>query len=220
MSSTRLKGSSLRFTLGGVDYYADISALTFENEEADGGVVTFADAENGGARQHFMTGSAIQSTQSGSFWRMVWASTGATVSYDYAPHGNDDATADEPHFIGTAKIGPKPSIGGEAGANVEQTFEFRFDIDGEPTLDLGTGADPVITAISPAGQSVGETVLIAGTRFTGATDVKFAAVSATSFIVVSDGTIVAVIPAGTGAKAVTVITPEGTSASVSYTVAA
>lgn len=216
--STRIKGAALGLTIDGVDYWADVTSVVFDNEEASGDVTTFADAEAGGARQHFATISAIQSVQTASFWRFVWDNTGQTATYKYAPHGNAVATADQPHLTGTLKIGPKPSLGGDAGATNTYTFETRFDIDGEPTLDLGTGALPAITAISPTGQQVGDSVLISGTRFTGATDVKFAAASSPSFILVSDSVITAVIPAGTGVKAVTVITPEGTSASVNYTV--
>ena len=218
--STRIKGTALGLTIGGVDHWIDITSALFDNEEASSDVTTFADAAAGGARQHFVTIGAIQSTQSGSFWRMVWANSGTNAAYKYAVHGNSLATADEPHLTGTLRIGPKPALGGEAGTTNTFTFETRFDIDGEPVLDQGTDAEPIITAIVAAGQSAGELVTIAGTRFTGASDVKFGAVSATNVIVVSDSTIVAEIPTGTGVKAVTVITPEGTSAPVNYTVAA
>lgn len=218
--STRIHGAALALSLGGTDYWADATSVKLDNEDAAAGVVTFADAADGGSRKFFFTVSAIQSTASGSFWRYVWASTGSEVAYIYAPHGNVTATADEPHFTGTLKIGPKPAIGGDAGLDVDQVFEVRFDsTSGEPVLDSGADAEGAITSITPAGQHVGESILIAGTRFTGATDVKFGATSATDIIVISDSTITAVIPAGTGVKAITVITPEGTSAAVNYTVA-
>lgn len=217
--STRIKGAALALEFGGTDHWQDITSALFSNEEADGDVTTFADAAAGGARQHFVTITAIQSTQSGSFWNYVWDNTGSTVAYKYAVHGNAVATADQPHLTGTLTIGPKPDLGGDAGASNTYTFEVRFDINGEPVKDLGASGVSAITSITPSGQEVGDQVTISGTRFTGATDVKFAAVSATSLIVVSDSTIVAVIPAGTGVKAVTVITPAGTSAAVNYTVA-
>ncbi|BAU28999.1 S-layer family protein [Aneurinibacillus soli] len=57
----------------------------------------------------------------------------------------------------------------------------------------------------------GNTVIITGTRFTGATAVKFGTVNATSFTVDSDTQITAVVPAGTaGAVNVSVVTPNGT----------
>ena len=215
--STRIKGAALALSFGGTDYWADVTSVTLDNEDADGGVTTFADAAAGGSRQYFFNLSAIQSTATGSFWRNVWANSGNTVAYIYSPGGNTVATADQPVFTGTAKIGPKPAIGGDAG-NDEFVFDTRFDIIGVPVMDFGSAAQAAITSITPAGKSAGATVVISGIRFTGATDVKFAAVSATSFAVVSDNTIVAVIPTGTGVKAVTVVTPAGTSAAGSYTV--
>lgn len=86
-------------------------------------------------------------------------------------------------------------------------------------MDTGSSAAASITAITPAGRAVGQAIKLEGTRFTGATDVKFGSVSATSIVVISDTIITAVIPAGTGVKAITVITPDGTSPAVNYTVA-
>lgn len=133
--STRIKGSALKLTLGSTDYWADITSCVLENEEADGGATTFADAAAGGARTYFFTLTAIQSTSASSFWRYLWENTGEVVSYVYAPHGNTTASADEPHFTGTVKVPVKPSVGGEAGANTEYTFEIRMDCQEEPTLD-------------------------------------------------------------------------------------
>lgn len=135
--STRIKGSALKLTIGSTDYWADVTSAVLDNEEADTGATTFADAQAGGARQYFFTLNAIQSTDSASLWSYIWANTGEIVAYTYAPHGNTTATANEPHFVGTVKIPPKPSIGGEAGANVEYTFEVRMDCQEEPTLDTG-----------------------------------------------------------------------------------
>jgi hypothetical protein len=135
--STRIKGSALKLTIGTQDYWADITSAVLENEEAGAGVTTFADAQAGGARQFYMTLSAIQSTAVSSFWSYVWANTGAVVSYVYAPHGNETATVSEPHFVGTVKVPAKPSIGGEAGTAVEYVFEVRMDCQEEPVLETG-----------------------------------------------------------------------------------
>jgi hypothetical protein len=214
--STRIKGAALGLTIGGVNYWADIVKCEFDNEEAPSGVTTFADAAAGGARQHFALITAIQSLQSASFWRYVWANTGAEAAYIYAAHGNATATADQPHLTGTLKIGPKPKLGGEAGATNTYTFETRFDIDGTPTLDVGTGADPIITTILPTGASAGELVVISGSRFTGVTGVTMDG-GAAEFILNSDSSITLVVE-GTGAADVIVTTAEGVSNTVEYTV--
>lgn len=138
MSSIRIKGSALKLTLGtpAVDYWADVTAVTLNNEEAAAGVTTFEDASLGGARQFYLEGSAIQSTEEDSFWDYLWSNTGDIVDYVYAPHGNTTPTADEPHFTGTVKIPAKPAVGGEAGTTNEFTFDFRMDCQQEPTKEI------------------------------------------------------------------------------------
>lgn len=143
MGSTRIAGNKKPvLTLGtpGSDYSADLISWSIENEEADSDVITFEDAENGGGRQFYLRGSAIQSTASDSFWAYVWENSGETeVPYTIAPHGNAEPSATEPHFVGTLTIGPKPTIGGEASTSKSSAFQFdfEFEIDGEPTKDDG-----------------------------------------------------------------------------------
>lgn len=77
-------------------------------------------------------------------------------------------------------------------------------------------ANVTVTGITPAiGPAAGGTqVVITGTNFTGATDVKFGTTSATEKTVDSSTQITATAPAGTGTVHITVITPGGTSATV------
>ena len=219
MSSIRIKGNKLALSFGGVDVWADVTAVTLENTDKDGGLTTFEDASGTPGRQYLIKGTAIQSLQTSSFWRYAWANSGQTVAFRYAPKGNATASADEPHFLGQVKIGPRPTIGGEAGASTEFSFEFEWQVDGDPTMDEGTDGIPVISSITPTGQEAGEQVLITGTRLSGATSVKFGTTAATNLIVASDTTLAAIIPAGSGVKAVTVAAGAKTSAPVDYTVA-
>ncbi|WP_218022293.1 IPT/TIG domain-containing protein, partial [Nocardia amamiensis] len=79
---------------------------------------------------------------------------------------------------------------------------------------------PTLTAVAPSAGPVtgGNTVVLDGTGFTGATSVRFGATPATSYTVVSDTQISAVVPARpAGAVAVTVTTVGGTSNGVVYT---
>jgi hypothetical protein len=73
---------------------------------------------------------------------------------------------------------------------------------------------PTVTGIGPiSGPSTGGTsVVVTGTNFTGATAVNFGTIPATSFTVNSATSITAVSPAGTGTVDVTVVAPNGTSA--------
>ncbi|WAP57756.1 IPT/TIG domain-containing protein [Streptomyces sp. S465] len=79
---------------------------------------------------------------------------------------------------------------------------------GVPSL---TGASPV-----QGPTSGGTTVTLTGTHLLGATAVRFGAVSASSFTVVSDTQITAVAPPGSGTVQITVVTPGGTSNGVPY----
>ncbi len=79
---------------------------------------------------------------------------------------------------------------------------------------------PSIRSVSPSGLAAGRQAQIVGSGFTGATDVKFGAVSvgAGAFTIISDSTIVAIVPAGSaGSAPVTVTTPAGTSEPKPYT---
>ncbi|RJT91631.1 hypothetical protein D6T64_01480 [Cryobacterium melibiosiphilum] len=84
-------------------------------------------------------------------------------------------------------------VTGPGGASVPLPFEFT----------AVTTVDTVDPPIGP--ETGGTTVTITGSCFTGATDVLFGGVSATSFTVVSDTQITAVAPAGVGIVDVTVV---------------
>ncbi|WP_235445011.1 beta strand repeat-containing protein [Streptomyces sioyaensis] len=79
---------------------------------------------------------------------------------------------------------------------------------------------PVLTAVAPLSGplSGGNTVTLLGTHLVEATEVRFANTAASSFTVVSDSQITAVVPAGVaGAADITVSTAGGTSNPVTYT---
>ena len=134
--STRIKGSALALTFGGTDYWADATSVVLENEEAASGITTFEDASLGGGRTFFFTISAVQSTATASFWRYLWANTGEVVAYKYAVHGNATASADQPHMIGTVKVGPKPALGGDATEKRENIITINLNIKEKPQIDV------------------------------------------------------------------------------------
>jgi hypothetical protein len=87
--------------------------------------------------------------------------------------------------------------------------------------NLAAGA-PTVTAATPSAAPQNAIVKVIGTRFTGATDVRFGATTAgtinVGWYIDDDRTIYARVPAGTaGPAAVTVINPTGTSNALSYT---
>lgn len=145
-----IRGKDLGITIDGVDHYCDIRSAIMSSEDGDTDAVTFCDPS--GSRQHFFTLTANQSTADGSFWRTVWEHTGEEVPFVYAPHGNAEASADEPHFTGMLTIGPKPDLGGQAGRTNVYSFETRFDITGEPEL-VDTGSTLPVRADAAAARS-------------------------------------------------------------------
>lgn len=124
-------------------------------------------------------------------------------------------------FQGVALIGWVPSKTGVADLD-EVTVTFTGDGILTPIANpFAAPAVPVVLAATPSAVAQGGIVNITGTGFagvTGAASVKFGATNATSYIVVSDNTIVAVMPAGSaGAANITVVNGAGTSVAFSYT---
>jgi hypothetical protein len=103
-------------------------------------------------------------------------------------HGSTDG-----NFYGTNNLG---------GANNLGTF-----------FKISTGLGPFVKALRPYGH-IGQTAYILGTGLTGSTSVTFNGTAATTFSVVSDSEITAVIPAGATNGSLQVVTPGGTVSSV------
>lgn len=79
-------------------------------------------------------------------------------------------------------------------------------------------AAPVVTAVAPTAQGVGKAIVVSGVRFTGTTGVTVGGVATTSFAVVNDTQLVAVIPAGSAGSAPVIVTnATGASAAFPYT---
>jgi hypothetical protein len=107
-------------------------------------------------------------------------------------------------------------------ADVEEvTASFKGDgVLSDISNPYAAAAVPVIASATPSGASVGQLVRITGANFTGTistTGVKFGAVNATTWDVISDSLIEAVVPAGTaGAANITVTNAAGVSTAFSY----
>ena len=72
---------------------------------------------------------------------------------------------------------------------------------------------PTLTSFTPTTACAGQSIVITGTNFTGATAVNFNGVAATSYVVNSATQITAVVPSGITAGKITVTTPGGTATS-------
>lgn len=85
-----------------------------------------------------------------------------------------------------------------------------------PIPSTPPAATPVVSALSPGTGPVGTTVRVTGSGFTGVTAVRFGSQTA-QFTVNSDTQLTATAPEGSGSVAVTVVTPQGTSAATAAT---
>lgn len=133
----------------------------------------------------------------------------------------DKSGKTEPSWQGLAIVEQSQSKTGVADVDEDG---FAFTGRGAPTAianPFAAAAVPVITAAGPSAVAVGGIVQITGVNFTGTvatTGVKFLAVNATSWIVASDQTIVAVMPAGSaGSAPITVTNAAGASVTFPYT---
>lgn len=136
------------------------------------------------------------------------AHEGETVAMTFAPRSGSGPT-----FTADVIITPG-AIGGPV--NAYATATVTLGVDGKPTLVPAAAAVPVITTATPSGAGESDLVTISGVRFTGATDVDFGAVSA-DFTVVSDTSVVALVPAGdAGAVNLVVTNATGASDPLSY----
>lgn len=133
----------------------------------------------------------------------------------YRTDGLDEA------WQGRAIVELTPSKTGVADLN-----ELSVTLTGDGALapitnPYAPSAVPSITSATPTGAAAGTQVEIKGAGFTGTvatTGVKFGATNATSWVVVSDQVIVAVVPTGTaGAANIVVTNATGPSTAFAYT---
>jgi hypothetical protein len=113
----------------------------------------------------------------------------------------------------------------EAKTGVADLNEVQITFTGDGALsnvaDVVISSLPVITSATPAGAAAGAQIQLIGQGFAGTvatTGVKIGGVNATSWIVISDNTIVFVVPAGTaGATTIVVTNATGASNALAYT---
>ncbi len=128
-------------------------------------------------------------------------SFGTTPAHDFTVDSATEITAHSPESSGTADVTVTTS-GGTSAINAPTDW-FTFSV-----------PSPTVTTVSPAsGPTVGGTsVTITGTNFTGATQVRFGAVPATTFTVNSDTSVTATSPSeAPGIVDLSVTTGSGTS---------
>lgn len=127
----KYKGNNLSLMFGTKEVKVEATSVLLTNEEADNDAVTFADVAAGGAVQWYFEIEAVADYGDGTFWDYLWENAGNTVAFTFKPYGNTTASVSQPHFTGNVTLGPKPSIGGQAGEVF--TYSTRMDLTAEPT---------------------------------------------------------------------------------------
>ncbi len=98
-------------------------------------------------------------------------------------------------------------VGGET-ALMQSTDGKFYGTSGSEVFSLDMGLDPFVTFLVPTGK-VGDTVQVLGQGFKGTTSVAFNGIRSTSFSIISDTYMTAVVPDGATSGRVVVTTPTG-----------
>lgn len=151
------------------------------------------------------------------------APTGAAVLFN-ATAVTGTITVTPNYVAGTAAISGDLPIFAVETLDVDIDIDFTLNCDAATQLEEETLTDafdffdaPAITSISPTSGISGSTVTITGTDLSATTAVKFGSTNATSFNVVSDTSVTAVVPNGVGVVDVTVTAHGETATYASFT---
>ncbi len=228
-------GTVFKLTLGGK--FSSLHSFNFTDGEAPFGPLTLASGgafygttfEGGNANSHGCSGGC------GTIFKVTAQGAFATVhKFRYSDGGNPESglilgsdgvlygeSIDAgdgniykltlPRDIETLYNFTPASEGGGTTAMVQATDGKFYGTYGVPgaVFSLDTGLAPFVAFVIPTGK-VGQKAQILGQGLTGTTSVTFNGVPATSFSVVSDTYMTAVVPSGATTGSVVVTTPSGT----------
>jgi hypothetical protein len=111
----------------------------FNAADSDNDTVTFYDASQGGAKDYFFQGTALQddAADSSAFWTFVENNVGSDVGVTVMPQGNTTASTTQPHRTATCTVANFDGdyFGGEANssATFKNTFDFSWPCAAKPT---------------------------------------------------------------------------------------
>lgn len=144
--------------------------------------------------------------------RYLHANEGSTVAAVFRPRSGTG-----PSFGASLVITPG-AIGG--AVNSWPTTSVTLGCTAKPTI-VEASSVPVLLTATPSGQGAAKAVIVSGARFTGTTGVTVGGTAAASFAVISDSTLLVVLPAGAAGSAPIIVTnASGASTALAYTRAA
>lgn len=127
-ASTRIKAQNILFKIGGTDYACDANMVELTLDDAPGDVQTFCETRVGG--QWALQLDGITSGESTSLYRILWDNFGTEVAFVVAPNGNATASADEPHYEGTAVFNQLPPL--SLMSNETAKFSVTLEVKNTP----------------------------------------------------------------------------------------
>lgn len=107
-ASQRIKAQNIIFNIGATDYACDATMVELALQDAPGDVQTFCELRVGG--EWTLTLEGLTSGDATSLYQILWANFGTEVAFTIAPNGNATASANEPHYEGTAKFDQLPPL--------------------------------------------------------------------------------------------------------------
>lgn len=122
----RIKGKSIVFDIDGTEYSGGVSNVNFASTVNTLGFGNYEDSLD-----FTCAVTGFQDTAAASLHSYLWANPGVTVEITYAPHGNETASASQPHFTATGYAETVPALGGAAGEYF--VYDINFILDGKPT---------------------------------------------------------------------------------------
>lgn len=123
-ASQRIKAQNIIFNIGATDYACDATMVELALQDAPGDVQTFCELRVGG--EWSLTLEGLTSGDSTSLYQVLWANFGTEVGFTIAPNGNATASANEPHYEGTAKFDQLPPLA--LSSNEVSTFSVTLTV--------------------------------------------------------------------------------------------
>ena len=123
-ASQRIKAQNIIFKIGATDYACDATNVELALQDAPGDVQTFCELRVGG--EWTLTLEGLTSGDATSLYQILWANFGTEVAFTIAPNGNASASANEPHYEGTAKFDQLPPLA--LTSNEVSTFSVTLTV--------------------------------------------------------------------------------------------
>jgi hypothetical protein len=124
-------------TGGYVDYSDSVSSVTVDVDDSDPDFLSLAAARGAGASQFTLKVTMAQDTAAGSFWRLIWDSSGSKCNVKVNPYNTAAPTVGIPWYAGEITLAmPGGTILGsdaDRSSTARATVDAEFNFTSKPT---------------------------------------------------------------------------------------